>query len=77
MKIARLKFEAKEGNFMLSKLIDMETGIVIPIRSIKIDMSIKNYQDGIVATVEIPIEMLDIENMQTELINYSELNEEK
>jgi hypothetical protein len=59
-KIAKIRIEATQGNFMLSKVYDIETGLLIPVRSIKIEMGVHNYQNGIVAILEVPIQELDI-----------------
>lgn len=65
--IMKLRFELKNGNFMLSKLTDMETGKAIPIESIEINLSVHNWQSGAWATIKVPIEEIVIEDMPTEI----------
>lgn len=45
---------------MLSKLTDIESGLVIPITGIKIDLSVEKWKDGVYATVALPIDEIEI-----------------
>ena len=63
--LARLRIEMKNGIFMLTKVSDIETGLVIPVRSIKIDMGIHNHKDGVIAIIEVPIEELELDGVLT------------
>jgi hypothetical protein len=71
-KRARLRFEMKKGNFMMSRLIDIETGISIPIKSIKIDMGIHNWRDEACATVVIPLSEIELDDMLVEFVTEKE-----
>lgn len=65
--LAKLRFEMREGMFALSKVVDIETGLVIPVRSIKIDISTQNMHDGVWATIEVPIEELELDGVLTKI----------
>lgn len=52
---------------MLSKVTDIETGLVIPIKSIKIEVDIKNRRDGIWATIVVPIEEMELDGVLTKI----------
>jgi hypothetical protein len=67
VKLAKLRFEMEKGTFALAKVTDIETGIVIPIRAIKIDINLKNMRDGVWATIEVPIEELDLDGVLTRI----------
>ena len=63
-KLARLRFTVEKGMFVLSKLTDIETGLVIPITSIKFEKSVDDLNKGdwdMIATVTVPIEEIDAE----------------
>lgn len=66
--LARLRFEMKKGVFMLSKVTDIETGLVIPIRAIKIDANLDNMQEGVWATIVVPIEELELDGVLTKIV---------
>jgi hypothetical protein len=72
VKLARLRFEAKKGMIALSKVTDIETGIVIPVRAIKIDVNVNNMHDGIWATIEVPIEELDLDGVLTKIVTVND-----
>ena len=52
---------------MLCKVSDIETGLVIPVKSIKIDVGVHNWKDGVWATIEVPIEELDLDGVLTKI----------
>ena len=66
-KLARLRFEMEKGIFMLSKVTDIETGLVIPIKSIKIEAGVDNWKDGVLATIVVPIEELELDGVLTKI----------
>ena len=66
-KIAKLRIEMKKGSFMLSKTIDIETGLIIPVKSIKLDIGVHNYRDGVWATIVVPIEELELDGVLTKI----------
>lgn len=70
MKVAKLRFEMKNGNFMLSKLTDMETGLAIPIKSISFSFGVDDINKGnyrSYATVVVPIEELELDGILTKI----------
>lgn len=71
-KLARLRFEMKKGIFMLAKVTDIETGLVIPVKSIKIEAGIDNWRNGVLATIVVPIEELDLDGVLTRIETSSE-----
>lgn len=64
---ARLRIEFKNGNFMLGKVTDIETGIAIPVKSIKIDVGVHNWRDGVWATIVVPVEELELDGVLTQI----------
>lgn len=71
--LAKLRFEMKKGMFALSKVTDIETGLVIPIKGIKIDINLDNMYAGVWATIVVPIEELELDGVLTKI----ETQEEK
>jgi hypothetical protein len=67
-KTIKIRIEAKQGNFMLSKVYDIETGLLIPVRSVKIDMNVDNWKDGIFATIEVPVTEIEMDNITAKVI---------
>lgn len=68
--LAKLRFEMKQGKIMLSKVTDMETGLIIPVRSIKIDMGVDNMHRGeyqVYATIVVPIEEMELDGVLTKI----------
>jgi hypothetical protein len=65
--LAKLRFEMKKGKFALSKVSDIETGLVIPVKSIKIDIGVHNHLDGVWATIVVPIEELELDGVLTRI----------
>lgn len=70
--IAKLRIEMSGGNFMLSEVTDIETGLIIPVKSIKIDVGVNNWHDGIIATIEVPIEELWLDGVLTKIVTVEE-----
>jgi hypothetical protein len=70
--LAKLRIEMKDGKFMLSKVTDINTGLVIPVRSIKIDAGVDNWKDGILATIVVPIEELELDGVLTKIETWEE-----
>ena len=74
--IAKLRIEMKGGNFHLSKVTDIETGLVIPVRSIKLDMGVDKSnrgEYGVMATIVVLIEELDLDGVLTKINTHQEL----
>jgi len=67
MKRARLRLEMTGNNFMLSKLIDIETGMSIPFCGISFSADIKDNLPYIEATIRVPIEEVVFDNFEAEV----------
>lgn len=69
-KIAKLRYEMKDGVFMLSKLTDIETGLVIPIKSISFNFGVDEVNKGnrtAFITVVVPIHELELDGIITKI----------
>lgn len=65
-KRARLRFEMKKGILQLSKLTDIETGLVIPVKRISFDFGVDNLNKGDsipFITVVVPIEEFELDGI--------------
>lgn len=72
MKRARLRFEMVGGNFMLSKLTDIETGLVIPISGIEFRAGVNDWAAGAQITITVPIEELVVDGYLTKILTERE-----
>ena len=52
---------------MLGKVTDIDTGLVIPIKSIKIDIGVDNWRDGVWATIVVPFEEIYLDDIPAEI----------
>lgn len=66
-KLARLRIKSRDGSFLLTEVTDIETGLVIPVRRVQIDMNTENAFDGIIATIEVPVEELELNGVLTKI----------
>lgn len=72
MKRARIRIEAKDGNFMMSKVTDIDTGLIIPVVSVKIEMGVNNWTDGIQATLVVLVDELEIDKVTADVLTQEE-----
>ncbi len=52
---------------MTGKVIDVNTGLAIPVKSIKIDVGVDNWRDGIWATIVVPIDEIYLDDIPVEI----------
>ncbi len=62
---AKLRFELHNGNFMLAKLTDMNTGVVIPISSVRFFAGVDDASHGHIAelTITVPIDEMIVDGV--------------
>jgi hypothetical protein len=70
--VARLRISMYRGNFAFTEVTDIETGINIPVRSIRLDMSVDNWTSGVMAIIEVPIEELELDGVLTKIETFED-----
>jgi len=68
--LAKLRIEMKGNNFMLTKIIDINSGVIIPVKSVTLDMDIEHWSNGVMATIVVPVEELELDGILTKIVTY-------